>query len=761
MKLKALIILLINLLGIYSLVCTTTFNDLVDYYRINTDYHGSIWFKNQLFVYGDYGIINKTNDFCQTWERVQLNESSTIIEMVTNGEKLFGVLDKDYIIISEDGISWEKKYLGSYTFKRAMLKKDNIVCLAESNLVILDLNGDIIKTIPVQQQVSSNELSVIDDNVYVVIDKGKFQEINTKSGTKRDYDLQDYGLCTDCSIPQNFVSESNEVYFKVGKDIYKFNGSNFELLGNTTLSGIIGVFNKGIYFLFNKPDPITNEDMVYLYKLNKTTKKFETFSKKGSDRYLVKLSLTNLNFISKDTLVATGKYNFISVSTDGGVHWKVISTLPKPTIERNIVRFNDKDAVWINSYFQFLKTTNGGLTWLPQRNYDPTYGKLRLWNFPYFDTVKSGFTFSLTHVVDDTNFCYTDDSCETIKLKNVNELIGYNCNSVDYIKSFDKILMFFNGFYKKNNYTLIFKLNRNLDYLGRVYFDSTETKYVFSYGDTLFALCRNMSSKGNFLFLLSSSDTGNTWANRHQFDTNELKFSEGFLFHYPFLITNDFDPGDDSSVVIYSFDLRNMTLTRVLSVPKGKLLSFVNINENILLVFYEPKGIDPKQFNYYGYIWENFTANKMKIHRLPMDEFENKAVIFQPQKSQETLYFLEMTFDTTKSDGLYFGKPKSKPLPVEVEPSVSEFYLSMAEHIGSNKVKFRFWWSQMLLPENFKFRIIDLLGKPVGVDNLIEFRQINNYSGEILINTETLSPGIYLFTIFTEKGKTGRTFVVF
>lgn len=144
-----------------------------------------------------------------------------------------------------------------------------------------------------------------------------------------------------------------------------------------------------------------------------------------------------------------------------------------------------------------------------------------------------------------------------------------------------------------------------------------------------------------------------------------------------------------------------------------------------------------------------------------MGELENKCVVFWPQKNQETLYFTELTFDTTKSDGLYFGKPKSKPLPVEVEPSVSEFYLSMAEHIGSNKVKFRFWWSQILLPETFKFRIIDLLGKPVGVDNLIEFRQINNYSGKILINTETLSPGIYLFTIFTEKGKTGRTFVVF
>lgn len=761
MKLKALIILLISLLGVYSLVCRITFDDLVDYYRINTNYRGSIWFKNQLYVYGDYGIINKTNDFCQTWERVQLNEDANIIGMVTNGKTLFGVLEKDYIIISEDGISWGKKYLGSYTFKNVILKRSEIICLADSNLIILDLEGNVIKTIPVQQQVSSNELSAIDDNVYVVIDKGKFQGIDTKSGTRRDYDLQDYGLCTDCGIPMNFVSENNNLYFKVGKDIYKFNGSNFELLGSTTLSGIIGTYGNEIYFLFSRPDPITNEDKIYFYKLNKTTKKFEAFSQKGSDRYLVKLNLTNLNFVSKDTLVVTGKENFIAVSTDGGVNWKVISTLPKPLFNIQIIRLNQKDAIWVNLYFQFLKSSNGGLTWLPQKNYNSIYDKLRHRYFPYFDTVKSGFTFSPDFEVDAINFCYTDDSCETLKFKNVNELIGYSCNSVDYIKSFDKILMFFNGYYKKNNYTLIFKLNQSLDYSGQVYFDSTKTEYVFSYGDTLFALCRNMSSKGNFLFLLSSSDTGNTWVNRYQFDTNKLKFAYGFLFHYPFIITHDFDPLDDSAAVIYVFDLRNMTLTRILSVPKGELYSFVDINGNIILLFYDPKGTDPKQFNFYGYIWEDFTSDKIKIHRLPMDKFENKAVSFQPQKNPETLYFVELTFDSTKGDGLYFGKPKSKPSPVEVEPSVPDFYLSTAEHIGSNRVRFRFWWSQIFLPEKFKFQIFDILGKFLGADNLIYFKQINNYSGEILINTETLSSGVYLLTIFTVGQKLSRAFVVF
>lgn len=320
--------------------------------------------------------------------------------------------------------------------------------------------------------------------------------------------------------------------------------------------------------------------------------------------------------------------------------------------------------------------------------------------------------------------------------------------------------MFFNGFYKKNNYTLIFKLNQRLEYLGRVYFDSTETEYVFSYSDTLFALCRNMSSKGNFLFLMSSNDTGNTWIRRHQFDTNELKFAYGFLFHYPFVITHDFDPLDDSSVVIYTFDLRNMTLTRVLAVSKGKLFSFINVNENIILLFV-PEGVDPRQANYYGYVWENFTADQVKIHRLPMDKFENKAVVFQPQKNPETLYFVELTFDKEKGDGLYFGKPKSRPLPVEVEPSVPDFYLSTAEHIGANRIKFRFWWSQIFSPEKFKFQIFDVLGKPIGADNLIYFKQVNSYSGEILINTETLSSGVYLFTIFTGKQKMGKAFVVF
>lgn len=393
MKLKALVILLINLIGVYSLVCKNTFNDLVDYYRINTNYRGSILFKNGLFVYGDYGIINKTNDFCQTWERVQLDEDTNIIGMVTDGKKLFGILEKDYVIMSEDGISWEKKYLGSYTFKNVILKNNEIICLADSDLIILDLEGNITKTIPVHQQVSSNELTVMGGNVYVVIDKDKFQEINTKTDQKRDYDLQDYGLYTDCGVPMNFVSENNNLYFKVGKDIYKFNGSIFELLGNTTLSGIISVFDNEIYFLFSQPDPITKEDKIYFYKLNKTTKKFETFSEEGSDRYLVELNLANLNFISKDTLIVTGKDNFISVSTDGGIHWRVISTLPRPLFNLQIIRLNKNDAVWVNYYFQFLKSTNGGLTWLPQRNYNSIYDKLRYWYFPYFDTVKSGFTF--------------------------------------------------------------------------------------------------------------------------------------------------------------------------------------------------------------------------------------------------------------------------------------------------------------------------------------------------------------------------------
>lgn len=107
--------------------------------RITSNYNGSYVNNDVILVYGDGCIILKSIDNGNSWSKMQINDSLTIIGMIQNGSTLFALSSKRWGILSSDNFnSCSYVDLGNYNFYQLLPYGDNIIALTDKKILIFD-----------------------------------------------------------------------------------------------------------------------------------------------------------------------------------------------------------------------------------------------------------------------------------------------------------------------------------------------------------------------------------------------------------------------------------------------------------------------------------------------------------------------------------------------------------------------------------------------------------------------------------------------
>ncbi len=620
------------MLLIFSLAHSQSLFDEFEYYRVSTNYNGVAYNGQSILIYGEGGVITLSRDGGNNWTQESLDDKFNIMSITNVGTDYYGVINKQYVIKSSDnGANWQNFDYGNNTeFYKIIAYKNQLYALTNLKILKIDLNLNIINEYKIESDTNYYDFVIGQDKIVYSAGKGKLGLINLLNDSKNIIDFEKLGVCSNCPVPKSLFYDNNIFYFTYFTELYQYDGNSISQVYKPIKSGPYISNNGEIFQLYNTYNPIDGVDSLYFVKINKQSKKSSDIKKPGNDRYIRNLVFKGISFITKDTIIAFGKNNLIYFSYDRGINWILKSYFP---VYPFLNRFDDKNAAFIGEYGQFVSTKNGGVTWLPQKNHNPLFNAQRFTSFQnratYFIDSNNGFVFGHSSVNADTNFLYTTDGFETVRLKNVWDVTGYR-NS-DYLHLYynkNKILFFHpSNFQAKWRFTLLFRLDRELNFIDRYLIDSAVVVYVNSLAnEDLIAVALNFKEpisipKGidflnKYTSILKSTDNGENWQVIEKFNFP----NHNYVHLYVSLVRDDifmsylYD-GPDSIMYMntYKYNLTNNKLDSILTL-KERSINF----ENFI-------GVGDKTY-LYAYIYDE--ANK-KIH---FELWYNEDIINNPRE---------------------------------------------------------------------------------------------------------------------------------
>lgn len=601
--------------------------DDFDYYRVHTHYNGSANNGGSILVYGDYGVITRSVDGGNTWTQTALPDSFNIVGLANIGYDYFGALDRNYAIKSTDnGKSFQMVDFGNYNFHKVLIYKENVCLLSENKVFVCNKDFDILKEYTAASDTSAMDAAIAGDILYYSSGKGKLTAINLANHNISQISLQNLGLCSNCAIPANFFSDGNTIYFSLDNSLYSFNGSAGTFIFEPDTTARFAANNGELYCIYTKTFTDMQLDSLYFMKINKSEKNAARINKAENDRYISYLNFQNLRFISKDTVVATGKDMLIYMSYDKGKTWILKSHLVS---SYSMHIFDANNAIKIGSYIKFFKTTNGGVTWLPQKNYQLEYSDSRFksysQNTTLFKNKDIGFLYIYTITQEAINFAYTTDGGETIHLKNSNDMIGYNAESLPFSPVFHNEVLTFPlpaHLQGKWKFTLFYRLDEDYNVTSYKLMDSALVLCMDNLGtNDLYALvkyCKNPRYENGWVFddtylsFVKSSDNAETWET-----VKDLEFPDDI--NLDLYTINVKEMGDNLIISVYSeidtsmhnFRLNVKTLQQdfVITRKYHYLTRIANVGKRVYAVMYQWGENGTEYQHFYN---DNFEENPAK-----------------------------------------------------------------------------------------------------------------------------------------------------
>lgn len=751
---------------IFSIAHSQSLFDEFEYYRVSTNYNGVAYNGQSILIYGEGGVITVSRDGGNNWTQESLDDKFNIMSITNVGNDYYGVINKQYVIKSSDnGANWQNYDYGNNTeFYKIIAYKNHLYALTNLKILKIDLNLNIINEYKIESDTNYYDFAIGQDKIVYSAGRGKLGLINLLNDNKNIIDFEKLGICSNCPVPKSLFYDNNIFYFTYFTELYQYDGNSISQVYKPIKSGPYIANNGEIFQLYNTYNPIEGVDSLYFVKINKQSKKSSNIKKPGNDRYIRNLVFKGISFITKDTIIAFGKNNLIYFSYDRGVNWTLKSYFPGHPF---LYRFDDKNAAFIGEYGQFVSTKNGGITWLPQKNHHPLFNNNRFTNLlkrtELFTDHNNGFVFGHSSVNADTNFLFTNDGCETVKLKNISEVTGYR-NS-EYLLSYynkDKILFF----HPSNHmglwrFTVLFRLDRELNYIDRYLIDSAIVVYVNSSANgDIIAVALNLKEpiflQNNIHFLnkytsiLRSTDNGENWQVIEKFnfpnhDYNHLFVSlvrDDIFMSYIYL-------GLDSISYLntFKYNLTNNKLDSILTLQERSINfeNFIGVGDKTYLYAYIYDGENKK---IYFELWynEDIINNPREWKNIAPKE---RFVPLSFGKSNDSLFYIRGYDSLYKSPTFWFAKTKSKkPLSVEKVETDNRIFLSTPYPNPSNDfIKVPIWWNSNEDINLIEVKIHNLLGQVISSGHDVELIKYNDYSGEIKCNTSSFSPGLYILNV--------------
>ncbi len=766
---KKIIIVLILIASVQFIAISqdTYFKDK-SIFRANPDWAGSVHNGNTLLVYGEGGVIMKSTDLGNTWFQSCINDSMYIIKMVARGNEFYGISRNQYIFKSTDeGNSWIVKDYGlQKQFNGLVQTEDKIYCLSENKIYEVNSTLDINEKYQFNSDTAYYEIAVLGDNIIFTAGKGKLGIINTKTDNQEIIDLEALGLCSDCRTLSKFLPTSDNLYFFIRTSMFKYNLSNnkiTEIKGPMKLQdAALASFGNKLYNIFSIYDNyIYNIDSLYFYKYNEASDNWERVDDGKYERYIWNLKFTNLSFLDNKKIIAVGKNKLIYMSSDEGKTWTLKNSLTE--YGQAISIFNEKDAI-AASKFRFSKTTDGGLTWLPQRNHYSLYNKhsINYFNYyatPYIVDMNNVFALSPPRHTADTNIAISKDGLESFYFQNC--YTGQvSTNFFAYYDFFSKIYIFMNAtenasptekHLQNNFYAASLELKDTLDVTWHGGRNNADYISAIQYGDKVYVLIKDYSDSTNTRFaLLSNGDsTGiiRPFYMVYEAFLDSLIDSTSYVPTKIFSIKNyliipviDIMTGESS---LFSYNLVNKQLTRLM--PSNKF-------GNIILDCFE---LD--HTSYIQYL--NFT-NK-PVYGI----FKNKDIVNDPTNWEEDssryviLSFLynsdslkvvsaiDRYFNSDKARILYLRPTENSSVIDKTEYKPNLYITDPIPNPAESATKFKVYYPINQDINNIQIKVSNVLGQIVACESSFQINSLNDHIVEIHWTIGNLQRGVYLINI--------------
>jgi hypothetical protein len=206
-------------------------------------------------------------------------------------------------------------------------------------------------------------------------------------------------------------------------------------------------------------------------------------------RYTFAQQYTDLIFIGRDTIITVGWDKTINISYDGGYTWHLKSNFRIEKSSSNIW-LNDSTGFLATDYGRVFKTTNGGITWLPQKYTDPNTSKIETYSLFYIDKSGKGLIYYPISIKYFFNILYTTDHGETFTARADSNFWGLLMDGLQSLVNIGKDYLFiFPGKWSQNHFTLIFTMDSLFNVKSNTLLDSINLRDVRLINDsTIMAL---------------------------------------------------------------------------------------------------------------------------------------------------------------------------------------------------------------------------------------------------------------------------------
>ncbi|ROL55912.1 hypothetical protein D9V84_10185 [Bacteroidetes/Chlorobi group bacterium Naka2016] len=791
---KKLIVFLLELLiSVIPLFPQISFYDELELTRISSNFNGSAYNSNSILVYGDGGVILRSDNGGTTWEQINLNDSLNILEIVNIGSNYYGVSNRNYVLYSiTDGKTWQLKYFDNKNFYGIFAYQDKVYTILNGKLWVFDDKMNKTKELTFATD-SAYYNGVLVGNKFVFSKgRGRLGFINLDNEQEGTISLESYGLCSDCPVPiQLFSNRNNIVYFLLGKDKnlyqydFKLNDAKIVFTPEKLATAPFFAIGDSVFQIYSVKFQNYNIDSVFFGVVNKKEKKFYKLKLAENERYIVGTEFTNLNFISKDTAVAVGKDKLIYMTYDGGIHWELKSHLNEFS---QFFLFDRLKARIIAPYARFLHTNDGGVTWLPQKNYSPVFAKNLNFSFciecaRYFLNSESGFFFGESFLQPhDTNFIYTYNGGETVLLKKMNQL-KHSTSSVRpfVITCFDKTIIVTQRDFG-SHYLIFQRLNDQMEIEKTWHLVDTTFYAILNLNDTLYAIgIHTKDSVTNKFYLYHSVDTAQTWIEDFsmKIDTlikdiptaTQLVGSVSAVGDYIFwyhIFVKTINQEDVLGDKLYVVNIKKKSFRKILDIDKigPSLLKVFRLNNRIVfswvIDWVERKPVPNltyvENFDDNSFVMKNFSFARYGPPNFTLTEDR----FLPPTGILSDTLFAFVTYDSLfQTNALFYARVKkfgTTGKDVQTEGIYAIYLTEPIPQPARSYVRMKIYHNSRLNLEQADFCVYNLLGMKVAGKDSFTLTQMNYYSAELVWKIEHLPSGVYIVVV--RLGTESRSVVV-
>ncbi len=396
--------------------------------RMVVDLKGVSYNDKSIIVYGEEGIIMRSNDRGSTWNQMQIDNGNFNINKIRNiGNTFYGVTAKGKLIVSSDnGFSWKNYLLDEDAiFNDIEFDGEKIYILTNNEVLIYNYYLNRINTIEVRTSANLREFILFNNRLFITADSSLLYIINMNDENNcRIINFRTLGLTSSNAAIKCPKNINEKIYLSIGGEMFFSPDTGQSWLKYNNDIACYTLNTGKVYSI----SPKSNEDHFVSYPeffqldINRKIK----LNNDTISRYIYLKSYNALEFISSDTLICVADDKTIYMSYNSGRNWNLISNMNINTTQGYFV--DEKIAYFWGSKGQVFRTVDGCNTFLPQV-YKEYYQKV----FPNcdimcFDEQGYGVLFRISHIRNSINFLRTKDFGDTYDTLSISDLL-YTPNS--------------------------------------------------------------------------------------------------------------------------------------------------------------------------------------------------------------------------------------------------------------------------------------------------------------------------------------------